>query len=89
MATTSLVTPLNITGNTTSEQLESLRRFLGEAVAAASRTAIEKLDRQTMQLVLDIQVELLHSPLMEILVLDLKRSRIQLGIRWCRNGWEE
>lgn len=53
MATSSLVTPLNITGNTTSEQQELLRKFLGEAVVAASRSAIEKLDRQTAQLVLD------------------------------------
>jgi hypothetical protein len=53
MATASFVTPLNITGNTTSEQQESLRKFLGEAVAAASKSAIEKLDRQTAQLVLD------------------------------------
>ena len=58
MATSTLVTPLNITGNTTSEQLEAMRRFLGEAVTAASRTAIEKLDRQTAQLVLDIQQQL-------------------------------
>ena len=58
MATSILVTPLNITGNTTSEQLEAMRRFLGEAVAEASRTAIEKLDRQTAQLVLDIQQQL-------------------------------
>src|SRR4051794_24681581 len=58
MATSTLVTPLNITGNTTSEQLEAMRRFLGEAVAVASRTAIEKLDRQTAQLVLDMQQRL-------------------------------
>jgi hypothetical protein len=58
MATSTIVTPLNITGNTTSEQLEAMRRFLGEAVAAASRTTIEKLDRQTAQLVLDIQQQL-------------------------------
>ena len=64
MGTTS-VTPLNITGNTTSEQQEALRRFLGEAVAAASRTAIEKLDRQTAQLVLEkharLKAEFTHS----------------------------
>jgi len=55
MATSADVTPLNITGNTTSDQLEAMRRFLGEAVIAASKTAIEKLDRQTAQLVLDKQ----------------------------------
>ena len=32
-----------------------LRKFLGEAVAAASKSAIEKLDRQSAQLVLDKQ----------------------------------
>ena len=53
IATTAIVTPLNITGNTTSEQQEALRKFLGEAVSAASRSAIEKLDRQTAQLVLE------------------------------------
>lgn len=53
MATTANVTPLNITGNTTSEQQEALRKFLGEAVSAASRASIEKLDRQTAQLVLE------------------------------------
>ena len=46
---------MNITGNTTSEQLEAMRRFLGDAVAIAAKTAIEKLDRQTAQLVLDKQ----------------------------------
>jgi len=55
MATTADVIPLNITGNTTSEQMEAMRRFLGEAVASAAKTAIEKLDRQTAQLVLDKQ----------------------------------
>ncbi len=53
MATSATVSPLNITGNTTSEQQEALRRFLGEAVSAASRAAIEKLDRQTAQLILE------------------------------------
>jgi hypothetical protein len=58
MASTAVVTPLNITGNTTSEQRELLQKFLGEAVAAASRSAIEKLDRQTAQLVLDLKDKL-------------------------------
>lgn len=53
MGTTAFVTPLNIAGNTTSEQQEALRKLLGEAVSAASREAIEKLDRQTAQLVLE------------------------------------
>ena len=55
MATSADVHPLNITGNTTCDQMEAMRKFLGEAVAAASKTAIEKLDRQTAQLVLDKQ----------------------------------
>ena len=53
MATSALVSPLNITGNTTSEQKEALRRFLAEAVATASHAAIEKLDRQTTELILE------------------------------------
>ncbi len=65
MATPALVTPHNITGNTTSEQQEMLRKFLGEAVAAAARSAIEKLDRQSAQLVLDkharLKAEFTHS----------------------------
>ena len=65
MGNTAVVTPLNITGNTTSEQQEALRRFLGEAVTAASRAAIEKLDRQTAQLVLEkharLKAEFAHS----------------------------
>jgi hypothetical protein len=65
MATASLVTPLNITGNTTSDQQEMLRKFLSEAVTAASKSAIEKLDRQSAQLVLDkhsrVKAEFTHS----------------------------
>src|SRR4029077_17680193 len=41
------------------------------------------------QLVLDIYVELLHAALFEIEILNLKRSRIQLGIRRRGNCGEE
>lgn len=58
MACPSFVTPLNITGNTTEQQQEALRTFLGEAVAEASRSAIEKLDQQTAQVVLDLRGKL-------------------------------
>ena len=53
MATTHTVTPLNITGNTTPAQNELLRKILGEAVQAAYEGAIERLDRHSVQLVLD------------------------------------
>jgi hypothetical protein len=53
MAATAPVTPLNITGNTTPDQQASLQKLLGEAVSAGSRAAIEKLDQQAAQLVLE------------------------------------
>jgi hypothetical protein len=53
MATTHCITPLYLSGNSTSQQNQLLRQSLGEAMDKAYRTAIERLDRQSAQLVLD------------------------------------
>ncbi len=47
------ITPLHLSGNTTPEQNEQLKRSLGEAVDQAFRTAIEQMDKQSAQIVLD------------------------------------
>jgi hypothetical protein len=47
------VSPLHLSGNTTPEQNEQLKRSLGEAVDQAFRTAIEQMDKQSAQIVLD------------------------------------
>ena len=53
MATTHYITPLHLSGNTTPQQNELLKQSLGEAVNQAYETAIEQLDRQSAQIVLD------------------------------------
>ena len=53
MATTHYITPLHLSGNTTQQQNEMLKQSLGEAVNQAYQTAIEQLDRQSAQIVLD------------------------------------
>lgn len=53
MATTHCITPLHLSGNTTPQQNELLKQSLGEAVNQAYQTAIEQLDRQSAQIVLD------------------------------------
>jgi hypothetical protein len=45
---------LHLSGNTTEQQNRLLQEFLGEAVQTAYRTAIEQLDRQSAQAVLDM-----------------------------------
>lgn len=45
--------PLHLSGNTTTQQNEQLRQCLGEAIDEAYKTAIEQLDRQSAQVVLD------------------------------------
>ncbi len=47
------ITPLHLSGNTTPEQNDLLKRSLGEAVDQAFRTAIEQMDKQSAQIVLD------------------------------------
>jgi hypothetical protein len=54
MATTSLITPLHLSGNTTDQQNAQIQQFLGEAVQSAFQTAIEQLDRHSAQSVLEM-----------------------------------
>lgn len=75
MSSTHLVTPLNITGNTTQQQQDLLQKLLGDAVAEASRRAIDKLDRQTAQVVLDFR-DKLKSEFTESLVEIVQRHTI-------------
>src|ERR1039457_5698848 len=62
MATTTAIphqiVPLHLSGNTTDQQNRMLQDFLGEAVLTAYRTAIEGLDRQSVQAVLDMDGKL-------------------------------
>ena len=53
-ATPHQMVPLHLSGNTTEQQSRLLQEFLGEAVQEAYRTAIEHLDRQSVQAVLDM-----------------------------------
>ncbi len=54
MATAPLITPLHLSGNTTDQQNSQLQEFLGAAVKTACQTAIEQLDKQSAQTVLDL-----------------------------------
>jgi len=54
MATTPLITPLHLSGNTTDSQNTQLQQFLGEALQTAYLAAIEQLDRQSAQIVLEL-----------------------------------
>ena len=62
MATTNVtphqIIPLHLSGNTTEQQNRLLREFLGAAVQEAYQTAIEQLDRQSAQAVLDMNRKL-------------------------------
>jgi hypothetical protein len=62
MATTTAsphqIVPLHLSGNTTEQQNRMLLDFLGEAVQTAYRTAIDGLDRQSVQTVLDMDGKL-------------------------------
>ena len=59
MATTSLsMVPLHLSGNTTEEQNRLLQELLGDAVQKAYKLAIEQLDQQSVQAVLDGRVQL-------------------------------
>ena len=53
MASLHYITPLHLSGNTTPQQNEALKQSLGEAVDQAYQTAIERLDQQSAQIVLD------------------------------------
>src|SRR5450755_1891945 len=52
------ITPLHLSGNTTQDQNDLLRKSLGEAVNQAYLEAIVQLDRQSAQTVLDMDKKL-------------------------------
>lgn len=54
LATPHQIVPLHLSGNTTEQQNRLLQEFLGDAVQEACRTAIEQLDQQSAQAVLDM-----------------------------------
>ena len=58
LATPHQIVPLHLSGNTTEQQNRLLQEFLGDAVQEAYRTAIEQLDRQSAQAVLDMDRKL-------------------------------
>jgi hypothetical protein len=62
MATTQVtphqIVPLHLSGNTTDLQNKQLQEFLGAAVMEAYQAAIEQLDRQSAQVVLDMNAKL-------------------------------
>jgi len=57
-ATPHQIVPLHLSGNTTEQQNRMLKESLGEAVQNAYETAIEQLDRQSVQAVLDVDRKL-------------------------------
>jgi enamine deaminase RidA (YjgF/YER057c/UK114 family) len=57
-ATAHQIVPLHLSGNTTEQQNQMLLEFLGDAAKEACRTAIEQLDRQSAQAVLDMSRKL-------------------------------
>jgi len=58
MAHQNQVVPLHLSGNTTEHQNKLLQEFLAAAVHEAYQTAIEQLDRQSAQVVLDMDKKL-------------------------------
>ncbi|MGD0630681.1 MAG: hypothetical protein ABR987_15215 [Terracidiphilus sp.] len=52
------IVPLHLSGNTTEQQNRMLQEFLGDAMREAYQTAIEQLDRQSAQAVLDMNRKL-------------------------------
>jgi hypothetical protein len=57
-ATPHQIVPLHLSGNTTDQQNRMIQEFLGDAVQEAYQTAIEQLDRQSAQTVLDTHKKL-------------------------------
>ena len=58
MATTHTIIPLHLSGNTSELQNQRLRSCLSDAVQNAYLTAIEQLDKQSAQAVLEVEREL-------------------------------
>ncbi|HTW79478.1 MAG TPA: hypothetical protein VME23_08060 [Terracidiphilus sp.] len=52
------IVPLQLAGNTTEQQNAALQQYLAESIQAAYRTAIEELDRQSVESVLESQSQL-------------------------------
>jgi len=52
------IIPLHLSGNTTDQQNRLLQQYLGDAVQDAYQTAIEQLDQQSAQTVLDMNRKL-------------------------------
>jgi len=57
-ANTNQLVPLHLSGNTTEQQNRLLQEFLGQAAQDAFRTAIDRLDRHSAQIVLDMDKKL-------------------------------
>ena len=55
MPATQTIVPLHLSGNTTEQQNQQLQSCLGAAVQNAYQTAIERLDRQSVQAVLEAE----------------------------------
>ncbi len=58
MATTQMTVPLYLSGNMTEQQTRRLQEVLSEAVHAACRAAMERMDRQSAQCVLELEEKL-------------------------------
>ena len=58
MASPHLIVPLPLSGNTTDKQNQMIQEFLGQAVQDAYLKAIEQLDRQSAQTVLEMETTL-------------------------------
>jgi hypothetical protein len=57
-AANNLIVPLHLSGNTTDQQNRLLQEFLGQAAQDAYRVAIDRLDRHSAQIVLDMDKKL-------------------------------
>ncbi|MGA2560066.1 MAG: hypothetical protein ABSF17_10350 [Terracidiphilus sp.] len=66
--------PLHLSGNTTEQQERLLHDFLAEAALGAGRNALEQLDRQTAQSVLDAGKELRKEVVERIVALIQKHT---------------
>jgi len=53
-----LIVPLHLSGNTTDQQNRLLQEFLGQAAQDAYKAAIDRLDRHSAQIVLDMGLKL-------------------------------
>jgi hypothetical protein len=75
MASPNLIIPLPLSGNTTDKQNKMLQEFLGQAVQDAYQRAIEQLDLQSAQTVLDME-KTLKSELTGMIVELIKRHAV-------------